>query len=76
VSADPGEVQDPEKGSIGLLSRVFPRGVVGVAIRRAGVKGLKNRALPARLMVSFVVGILYARIRTAPSAAEATGQEG
>jgi transposase IS4-like protein/DDE family transposase len=49
--------QGPEKGSIGLLAQVFPRGVVDAAISRAGVKELKNRALPARLMVYFVVGM-------------------
>jgi hypothetical protein len=50
-------MQEPEKGSIGLLAQVFPRGVVDAAISRAGVKELKNRALPARLMVYFVVGM-------------------
>lgn len=44
-------------GSIGLLAQVFPRGVVDGAIDRAGVRELKNRALPARLMVYFVIGM-------------------
>jgi hypothetical protein len=50
-------MQAPEKGSIGLLAQVFPLGVVNAAVGRAGVKELKNRALPARLMVYFVIGM-------------------
>lgn len=52
-----GVDQEPEKGSIGLLAQVFPAGVVNAAINRAGVKELKDRALPARLMVYFVMGM-------------------
>jgi len=37
VSEDAGGGQGPEKGSIGLLAQVFPRGVVDSAIGRAGV---------------------------------------
>jgi hypothetical protein len=57
VSEDAGGEHAPEKGSIGLLAQVFPRGVVDTAIDRAGVRELKNRALPARLMVYFVIGM-------------------
>jgi hypothetical protein len=57
VDEDAGGVPGPEKGSIGLLAQVFPRGVVDGAIDRAGVRELKNRALPARLMVYFVIGM-------------------
>jgi Insertion element 4 transposase N-terminal/Transposase DDE domain len=57
VSEDAGAEHIPKKGSIGLLAQVFPRGVVDGAIDRAGVRELKNRALPARLMVYFVIGM-------------------
>ena len=57
MSEDAGAEHAPEKGSIGLLAQVFPRGVVDAAINRAGVRELKNRALPARLMVYFVIGM-------------------
>jgi len=40
-----------------LLAQVFPREVVDAAIGRAGVKELRERALPARLMVYFVIGM-------------------
>jgi hypothetical protein len=57
VSGDAGGEQEPDKGSIGLLAQVFPREVVDSAISRAGVKELRERALPARLMVYFVIGM-------------------
>ena len=57
MSDDAGGAQESDKGSIGLLAQVFPRGVVDTAIGRAGVKELKTRALPARLMVYFVIGM-------------------
>ena len=49
--------QEPDKGSVGLLAQVFPREVVGAAMGRAGVKELRDRVLPARLMVYFVIGM-------------------
>ena len=52
-----GGEQEPDKGSIGLLAQVFPREVVDAAIGRAGVRELRERALPARLMVYFVIGM-------------------
>lgn len=57
MSEDAGGEQEPDKGSIGLLAQVFPREVVDSAISRAGVKELRDRALPARLMVYFVIGM-------------------
>jgi transposase IS4-like protein/DDE family transposase len=57
MSDDAAGAQGLERGSIGLPAQVFPRGVVDAAISRAGVKELKNRALPARLMVCFVIGM-------------------
>jgi hypothetical protein len=57
VSERTGGEQVPDKGSIGLLAQVFPRDVVDAAISRAGVKELRDRALPARLMVYFVIGM-------------------
>ena len=47
----------PDKGSIGLLAHVFPPAVVDTAIGRADVKELRDRALPARLMVYFVIAM-------------------
>lgn len=41
--------------SIGLLARVFPRGVVDAAVDRAGVREKRHRRVPARLMVYFVL---------------------
>lgn len=40
-----------------MLAQVFPREVVDAAIGRAGVKELRERVLPARLMVYFVIGM-------------------
>ena len=54
---DAGGEREPDKGSIGLLAQVFPRGVVDAAIERAGVREQRERALPARLMVYFVIGM-------------------
>lgn len=51
MSKGTGGGQEPDKGSIGLLAQVFPREVVDTAIGRASVKELRERALPARLMV-------------------------
>jgi hypothetical protein len=52
------EIAEPRLGdavSIGLLAMVFPVEVVDAAIDRAGVRELINRALPARLMVYFML---------------------
>jgi hypothetical protein len=57
VGDDRDGEQEPDKGSVGLLAQVFPREVVDAAIGRAGVKELRDRALPARLMVYFVIGM-------------------
>lgn len=71
VSEIIGVDQGPDYGSIGLLAQVFPRDVVDAAIDRAGVKELKNRALPARLMVYFVIAMwLWSGIRLCAGAAE------
>jgi hypothetical protein len=43
--------------SIGLLAQVFPAAMVDAAIGRADAKELRNRALPARLMVYFVIAM-------------------
>jgi len=40
-----------------LLAQVFPAAVVDAAIGRADAKELRNRALPARLMVYFVIAM-------------------
>lgn len=42
--------------SVGLLARVFPVSVVDAAVDRCGVRERLNRALPARLMVYFLLG--------------------
>jgi hypothetical protein len=49
--------------SVGLLARAFPADVVDAAVERAGVKEQVNRALPARLMVYFMLACwLWSRV--------------
>ncbi|MGC8465627.1 MAG: IS4 family transposase [Acidimicrobiales bacterium] len=43
--------------SIGLLTRVFPPGVIDEAIDEAGRREIRNRVLPARVMVYFAIGM-------------------
>ena len=43
--------------SIGLLTRVFPPDVVDEAIDDAGRREVRNRVLPARVMVYFAIGM-------------------
>jgi hypothetical protein len=57
VGEDSGGAQGSDGGSVGLLAQVFPREVVDAAIGRAGVRELRERALPVRLMVYFVIGM-------------------
>ncbi len=55
--SDVGGAQTSGTVSIGLLAQVFPAAVVDAAIGRADAKELRNRALPARLMVYFVIAM-------------------
>ncbi len=57
VVSDVGGAQTSGTVSIGLLAQVFPAAVVDAAIGRADAKELRNRALPARLMVYFVIAM-------------------
>ncbi|WP_173401500.1 transposase domain-containing protein, partial [Arthrobacter sp. H5] len=43
--------------SVGLLTRVFPAGVVDEVIAAAGRTEVRNRALPARVMAYFSIGM-------------------
>ena len=43
--------------SVGLLTRVFPAGVVDEAIAAAGRTEMRHRALPARVMAYFSIGM-------------------
>lgn len=52
-----GTVRLADEVSIGLLATVFPDEWVVAAIEEAGVRELRNRALPARLMVYFSLAL-------------------
>lgn len=43
--------------SLGVLTRVFPPGEVDAAIARTGAAGQRNRLLPARMMVYYVMAL-------------------
>ena len=57
LRGDVGGAQTSGTVSIGLQAQVFPAAVAGAAIGRADAKELRNRALPARLMVYFVIAM-------------------
>lgn len=52
-----GAVRLADEVSIGLLATVFPDERVVAAIEETGVKEVRNRALPARLMVYFALAL-------------------
>lgn len=52
-----GPVRLTDEVSIGLLATVFPDERVVAAIEEAGVREQRNRSLPARLMVYFVLAM-------------------
>ena len=45
----------PDRISIGVLARAFPRALLDEVVEQAGVRELRYRRLPARLMMVFTL---------------------